>query len=353
MVGKERQKELAVTKALGALEQGNQLSAIRYQPASLGSYQAPPKRFAPASAGLERSAISYPLSANKFRRAFTLIEILAAMAVLAILLLICANVFSSATRAWNGAAMRTQQNAQVRGALDRLAMDIGQAYISTNLWFYAQSRAPYNTADQVTTYGEPAYSLHFCTMNGYALSYGSCDEVSCLYYFVRQEGAGTPTNSYVLYWQDSEWNANSRSQQRMNPKGNNTPMNVPHAYEGVALYQAANWLKRMEMDAQTGLTNKYLLRNISTFKVMAGQINGGQMTVNDVDFKSNTATPANILPPFFDVYIGVLSDEDQHKANLMSPGTAQNNFVRLYEKRFVERIYCIYRPTMPPPNPHF
>ena len=64
---------------------------------------------------------------TKNRAAFTLIELLAAMAVLSIMMLMFANIFSSSGKAWTSGTRRTEQNMNGRAVLEYMGKEIGQA----------------------------------------------------------------------------------------------------------------------------------------------------------------------------------------------------------------------------------
>lgn len=274
------------------------------------------------------------LNASKRRclqraQAFTLIELLAAMAVFAVLLLICANVFSSTSQAWHSGATRAEQNANVRAVLDRISVELWQATISTALVFYAGTHSPPFPADfQVSTYGEPAFALHFATMLGYAAGPGNPHEMTSIAYCIGKTAPDSPTNSYTLYWLGWKPNVvNTRAAYRNNLGGQTSLQVIDGLYKNNAMFPSR------------------LLVNVSTFKIL---VNGRQ-----ADFFSeqgDAETPPNTLPRFVDIYIGVLSAENVHQANLMS-GPARDRFVQNNEKRYVRRVYLPWRYAVPPPIP--
>jgi general secretion pathway protein J len=63
---------------------------------------------------------------------FTLLELIAAVAVLSILALILFEVFNQATRGWEQGQNRVESGQQARAALDFLARDLSQAIVNTN-----------------------------------------------------------------------------------------------------------------------------------------------------------------------------------------------------------------------------
>ncbi|MBU0677530.1 MAG: prepilin-type N-terminal cleavage/methylation domain-containing protein [Verrucomicrobia bacterium] len=68
----------------------------------------------------------------RISRGFTLVELLAAMAVLAVLVLMLARMFSESQRAWTLGQRSAQGNMAGRAVMDFMARDLGTAVISTN-----------------------------------------------------------------------------------------------------------------------------------------------------------------------------------------------------------------------------
>jgi type II secretory pathway pseudopilin PulG len=72
-------------------------------------------------------------------KAFTLIEVLASMAVLMIIVLILGRVFQDSTNIWNLGTRRSQQNMTGRAVMDFIARDVAEAVCGTNLSFRLES----------------------------------------------------------------------------------------------------------------------------------------------------------------------------------------------------------------------
>ncbi len=95
------------------------------------------------------------------RQAFTLIEVLAAMAVLAILVLALMRIFGEASRAFQRSTTTVMRNAAARAAMDMLARDLEGMVIDERMaCYYEQNTAAIDTfqCDRVsfiTTAGEP------------------------------------------------------------------------------------------------------------------------------------------------------------------------------------------------------
>lgn len=66
----------------------------------------------------------------KFRRAFTLIEVLVSMVILAMILLVITSVIGQAQRTWKGATSRLSQFREARQAFDTVSRNLRQAMIN-------------------------------------------------------------------------------------------------------------------------------------------------------------------------------------------------------------------------------
>jgi len=240
---------------------------------------------------------------------------------LVVLMLMCSNIFSSATRAWVLGSTRVEQNTIGRAVLDTMARDLSHAVVSTTMVFRAQNSLA--TWSLTSVYGRPqsqTYSVHFICMMSYQLQMALPDEMIGLHYFVREVGRGTPTNRYQLCRAEGNWNANL----------------AKNVYEA-----PATWLNRINNIESRNPTNNIFAENITAFKVM---ING-----TNSPYMSDTVTPPvnrHKLPYFADIYLGVLSDDDARKAALLS-GAEQQNFVTRNERRFVQRVYFRNRDSIP------
>jgi prepilin-type N-terminal cleavage/methylation domain-containing protein len=259
--------------------------------------------------------------------AFTLVELLAAMAVLSVLLLICSNIFSSSVRAWNLGATYVEQSAAVRTVLRTVATDFSMATASTSMVFRAERTGKYALPN---LYGRPnshTYDLHFVAMDGFKLTWGNPDDVTPVHYFV-QPYPEDPTR-YQLCYVVANWNL----------------ANLKRVYQQPA-QTSLRWPARIDnfvgMPNQSLTTNITLIDNVSAFKVM---VDGSDATwQSDVN-----AVPLHALPRFVDIYLGLLSEQNARKAALLS-GPAQASFVTQNEKRFVQRVYFMNRDAVPAPT---
>jgi prepilin-type N-terminal cleavage/methylation domain-containing protein len=229
----------------------------------------------------------------KNRAAFTLIELLAAMAVLAIMMLMFANIFSSSGKAWTGGTRRAEQNMNGRAVLEYIGKEIGQAIANTNGLVF-QVVNPAGTA----SYNTPNSRLNFASIVG-CDSLTAPDEVRLTHYYVAKDTTDGYDNYQLIRAQTND----------------STTINQA--------YKNTGWL--------TGVTGaSVFVDHISQFYVV---VNGGLPNYN-----SPPSTPPQPLPQYVDLIIGFLSEEDARKASLMSP-SLQINYVATVEKRFTRRVY--------------
>lgn len=77
------------------------------------------------------------------RQAFTLVEVLVALAVLAVLLTIIAQVLGQVQRVWSSANSKVAQFREARRAMDRISSTLAQATMNTSLQYYYAGGNPF------------------------------------------------------------------------------------------------------------------------------------------------------------------------------------------------------------------
>jgi prepilin-type N-terminal cleavage/methylation domain-containing protein len=240
--------------------------------------------------------------------AFTLVELLAAMAVLAIMMLMFANVFSSSGRAWTAGTRRTEQNMNGRAVLEYMTKEISQSIMNSNGIVFAMA---YDTAG---SFSSRSYftntALHFVAMRG-CDSDTYPDEARLIHYYVRQDPTST-SDGFRPY-----------QLMRAECRGRNT---IDQAYQSTT----RAWLTQK---TGTGwLPPSVIVDNISQFYVVAYRRNTAY-----VNYQSYGVVPQS-LPDYVDVVIGFLSEDDARRARMLTGG-AQQSYVTKAEKRFTRRVY--------------
>jgi prepilin-type N-terminal cleavage/methylation domain-containing protein len=240
---------------------------------------------------------------TKNRAAFTLIELLAAMAVLSIMMLMFANIFSSSGKAWTSGTRRTEQNMNGRAVLEYMGKEIGQSIVNASGIVF---QVTYKTADlSKKSYLYDNSTLHCVSARG-------CDS------------ATYPDEARLInYYVSSQTDANDNFTHYQLMRAECTDHNV---ISTVYKQATPSWLSGTS--GQTGWSVSIFVDNITQFYVLA---NG-----NNANFKSSTV-PVQ-LPSYVDILIGFLSEDDARKAQYLT-GSAQTNFLNKAEKRFTRRVY--------------
>lgn len=242
------------------------------------------------------------------RAAFTLVELLAAMAVLAIMLLMFANIFASSGKAWSSGTRRTEQNMNGRAVLEYMCKEISQSIVGSNNGVVFQL-----DYDVSGTFSERSYftntALHFVSTRGCSAA-ANPDEARLIHYYVRKGPNTSSGDDFAPY-------------QLMRAQNSDHSI-ITSAYQTTA--KPPGWSSQK---SGTGWQASVFVDNITQFYVVADG--------NNATFKSYSYTP-NRLPDYVDIVIGFLSEDDARKAQLLS-GAARLNYVTKAEKRFTRRIY--------------
>lgn len=243
---------------------------------------------------------------TKNRAAFTLIELLAAMAVLSIMMLMFANIFSSSGKAWTNGTRRAEQNMNGRAVLEYMGKEIGQSILnSSGIVFQVNYRQTSDNMSMQTSYLYYNSALHCVAARG-ADDTAYPDEARLINYYVSsQTDASDNFKHYQLMRAQCE---------------DHTVISTVYGQK------IPNWLQGTSGTA--GWSVSVFVDNITQFYVLA---NG-----NNANFKSSTAPVG--LPNYVDILIGFLSEDDARKAQYLS-SNALTNFLNKAEKRFTRRVY--------------
>ncbi len=242
------------------------------------------------------------------RAAFTLVELLAAMAVLSLMLLMFANIFASSGKAWTSGTRRTEQNMNGRAVLEFMSKEIAQSIMNTNSVVF---QVDYDTGGAFSerSYNQANSALHFVAARG-CNAENTPDEARLIHYYVRRDPVGTSDGfrPYQLM----------RGQCTDRSAINQAYQSTTRAW--VAQKTGAGWSSSIFVD------------NITQFYVVAYR-----RGTSYANYRSYT--PANQhLPEYVDIVIGLLSEDDARKASFLPPAM-QTNYTAKVEKRFTRRVY--------------
>ena len=225
---------------------------------------------------------------GRSRAAFTLVELLAAMAVLALIVLMIGNVLSTSTKAYAAGSTRAEHNMNGRTVIDFIAQEVNTAIVNPTM--------PFNVRAGAMAYGLPTHQLTFAALG--PIGQSEKDEVHLVQYRIQSNPllAGT----YQLLRGDRHTSAQIKS-----------------------AYQNKSW-------SSATFATSVIMDNVTTFNVL---VNGQNVTPWDSHNNSRTN-----LPAYVDIFVGLLSSEDAQKINYAHDKLV---FLAQNEKRFYRRIQCI------------
>jgi prepilin-type N-terminal cleavage/methylation domain-containing protein len=230
---------------------------------------------------LTESNSSDPMSrSDPDKGAFTLIEILVSMTVLAILLVILMSMVDGATKLWRQTENRVDSYREARAAVNMMAADLGSMYGSTNTNFFTIGKVPgvpmvlgsegvFFLSAQPLTAQDPSDTNNvsdLCAV-GYFLGYGAIDLT------------GVKSRNLYRYFRSSSSTFKdclTNNQGQLIP----TPLTT----------------------ASTGDNVELLARNVTSFKPRAYSITSGTLT----NFQQAAATP---MPDVIELEITAINND--------------------------------------------
>jgi prepilin-type N-terminal cleavage/methylation domain-containing protein len=140
---------------------------------------------------------------QKLKKAFTLVELLVAVSVLALLILFIAGLFNAITNAITTSGKHIDTDAQARPVLDRLAIDLAQIVKRTEVDYYFKSpSSPQAGNDQIA---------FFSQVSGYYPTTGSQSPFSLVAYRVNSDSSSQAFNKVERLAKGLLWNGESGS----------------------------------------------------------------------------------------------------------------------------------------------
>jgi len=235
-------------------------------------------------------------------RAFTLIELLAAMAVFCIIILLVGRIFSDTTSAWRSANVRSDQNLTARMALNFMRHELELAVVNSNVALRIQSTGL--TPDK----GSPTKDwINFATLSP---QFGDNRDMGLVCYYVSQTNITDAGLTYAKY------SIRRGIYSTLATMKNNGAYSASGAWLGTKLSGG-----------------DVLLDNISSFYITLIATNNQELT------GSSTISDFNKLA-YADIFVGVLGAEDIKRAGMtgMTP-----DMIRGMEKRYTTRVYFFNR----------
>lgn len=229
---------------------------------------------------------------NLFRAGFTLIEIMVAMSVLAILVMLIGNIFQQVSASWNIGTHSADANTAARAALNYMAQELSQAIAGPVESAPGAKDHLQNLSFKVLPNGE---EVRFFTLSG---------DVS------REKNRGALRQS-TFYWKKDENLMRYARQTDRHSSYTDDPN---------------------QSGAQT------LIRNVVDFWMC---VYTSRVDLLDGNFEENI-TLTNSLPVCMDIYLSILGEGDMARYMALS-GNAQREFRESNAQCYSTRVYFLNR----------
>lgn len=261
---------------------------------------------------------------NVFRppasHAFTLIELLASIAILMMIVSIMGVIFAESDRAWRLGTARADVNMEGRAAVNAIANDVQYALADNILTFITRVDNT-RSGGEMKSYGFTNSELCCVILQGDAES-GANRSARQVYYWVREmtendNQDGTPLGRFELMRTEITTFDGTNS--------------ATHAYKDKHWYND-------EGNRSSFLGRGAIAENVAAVAFYAPD-NSGTL-VRDY----NSESFGNRLPAFLDIVVSVLSDEDAERASDLSrrfgPESAKvGQFIERNARRYTSRVY--------------
>ena len=237
------------------------------------------------------------------RSGFSLVEVLAAMAVLSVIVLIVARLFADSSNAWDAGTRRMDSNLIARSALEFLARELSQASADTNVRIRVETER-FGSWERTNS-----DELYFVGMNSVA-EYRSSPyrDVQQIRYGVITSPAGR--NSLLRFVVERE------------DSGDFT------AYTVIG----SDWWTRMR--SYPPAWGNTIADNLVAFRVNMFDTNGV--------YQANYDSQVHGTPLYADVYLSLVDDRDATRAEGMSGGD-RDSYVAGKARRYSTRVYFYNR----------
>lgn len=221
------------------------------------------------------------------RYGFTLIEVMAAVAVLAILVVFMGRVFSESSKVWKLGGKRVESNNSGRAAIDFIASEISSAIINGKLELQRNENAD-------TIYGTQSDRIAFMA------SSGTPSDVDDTYKYSRKYTARQIRQSAFAVIQT---NSSGTGPYFLAYHNEFNPGAMYDAFSGTA------WAQTLMNDTKAD-NSSVIAENVRNLKIYIYDQRGALITSNPYQSWQHG------LPLFIDVYLEVLGQEDAIKASL-------------------------------------
>ena len=237
------------------------------------------------------------------RSGFSLVEVLASMAVLSIIVLIIARLFADSSNSWDAGTRRMDVDSVARSAMEFMTRELSQASADYNV------RIKVDTDQAGSWESGKSDALYFVGMNSIA-EYRS----SKPYRDVQQIRYGIVTNSTGRY-------SLRRFVVEDESNGGFTAYSVP---------ASTWWTPMLSYNPDWG--------NSIADNVVAFRVNMYSATNNASQYQADYDSQTQGPPAYADLYLSVVDDRDATRAEGMS-GSDRTDYVNSKARRYSTRVY--------------
>lgn len=268
-----------------------------------------------------------PAGAPSPRAGFTLLELLAAIAILLVIVWIMARIFSESDRAWNFGSSQAETSIEARAALQMINHDMQYAIVDNNLTFAvrpASARAlEVSVASSIITniYGSAVHELCFVSLQHDSTG-DAKRAVREVHYYIRAMTNGIERYELVRgYWSKT-----------IETDPNN------HCYHNPDWYRSGGGHPGRPTSSQV------IAENVCNFRADVNYVVLGSNLVERTATTYLSSGNNFRLPESVDITISVLSERDvlqllQMKSNPLVSQARINEFIERNARRFSTRVY--------------
>ena len=224
------------------------------------------------------------------RSAFTLLEIIASIAVLGIVVILMAVLFADSETAWKVGSDRAQTTMSAQAALEIIGRDLKHAVANSNFIFRIM-RDEYSNS----------------------ISYGWHNDTAVFVSMQRETTEDTRTACGIGYW----------VQKVSGTAGPGGRYELVRALSTEDVYANTNWYN--STNRQDGI----IAENVAAFRMWAGDNTGGLASYTNDTHR---------LPYFVDIYIELLDSDAARRADAIEDDDDRNRFLDIHARRYTSRI---------------
>lgn len=267
---------------------------------------------------------------SKHKRGFTVIELLAAMAVVVFIVLLMTRIFTETTGIWSRGAKQVQDSAEARAIMDYIVTEMTQAIADDVVSFKLNSGGT-NSPPQfgVSAYGADSDEVCFVALvrSGDVFYKRAANQIVYFISPMLDENSQVMTNRFRL----------AKARRTRSMFLNNDNRDNDSAYRNANWWTASNLKLDKQETGAAGLTTiETIAENVAGFEVWAW--NAG---LNRYEFGFDSSKNGNELPLWVDIYLELLDEPEAIRAAALWPvdPTAAAEYVNANVRRYTSRVF--------------